>query len=372
MLDAIDTSDLAKVMHSIIQRIATGPELSKDISQEEARLGMQGILENRIDPVQAAIFFIALRMKRETDDEFKGVLDAILQATHRVTAAVDAVVDIADPYDGYNRCLPAAPFLPPLLAELGVPAVNHSLHAVGPKYGVTARHVLQAAGVDVDLDTEAAAQRLADPSIGWAYVDQSRFCPALHDLVPLRQRMIKRQALTTVEVLAKPIAGRRHTHFVTGYVHKPYPPIYAMLARHAGFDSGLIIRGVEGGVLPSLRQPGKYYAYHDFGEETEFEINPEALGIQQTVRAVPLPDDLPKSEREGDEVAIMVDVRATAKAAAEMGLAALAGNRGATYDSLVIGAALILNHVGKARSLAEGADMARAALDSGKALARVK
>lgn len=38
--------DLAKTMHSIIQRIATGPELSKDISMEEARLGMQAILEN--------------------------------------------------------------------------------------------------------------------------------------------------------------------------------------------------------------------------------------------------------------------------------------------------------------------------------------
>jgi anthranilate phosphoribosyltransferase len=133
--------DLARTMHSIIQRIATGPELSKDISVEEARLGMQAILENAVDPVQAGIFFIALRMKRESNDEFKGILDAILNATQRVTAEVDEVVDIADPYDGYNRCLPAAPFLSPLLAELGVPAVCHGLEAVGPKYGVTARHV---------------------------------------------------------------------------------------------------------------------------------------------------------------------------------------------------------------------------------------
>ena len=67
-------ADLAKIMHSIIQRIATGPELSKDISLEEARLGMQAILENAVDPVQAGIFFIALRMKRESRDEFKGIL----------------------------------------------------------------------------------------------------------------------------------------------------------------------------------------------------------------------------------------------------------------------------------------------------------
>jgi anthranilate phosphoribosyltransferase len=104
----------------------------------------------------------------------------------------------------------------------------------------------------------------------------------------------------------------------------------------------------------------------------EFDIDPVALGISQSVRAVALPDDLPKSEREGDEVAIMVDVQATAQASAEAGLAALAGNQGATYDTLALVAAMVLNHLGRARTLAEGADMARAALDSGRALARVK
>lgn len=366
------THDFPKMMQSIIQRIATGPDLSKDIAREEAYVGMKGILENQVDPVQAGIFFIALRMKRETDDEFKGILDAILEATGRVTAEVDEVADIADPYDGYNRCLPAAPFLPALLAELGLPAINHSVEAVGPKFGVTARHVLHAAGVPVDLSPAEAASRLADPALGWSYIDQARYCPSLHDLIPLRQRVIKRQAITTVEVLAKPISGRRKTHFVTGFVHKPYPPIYAMLARHAGFDSGIIVRGVEGGVVPSLRQAGKVFAYRDFGEEIEFDIDPQAIGIEQTVRSVPLPADLPRSEREGDEVAIMVDVRATAEAAARAGLAALRGERGATYDSLVFSAALTLHHAGKAESLAAAAERARVALDSGKAAERVR
>jgi len=62
---SVDT-DLQATMRSIIQRIATGPELSKDISEEEARLGTAAIFEDKVDPVRAAIFFIALRMKRET------------------------------------------------------------------------------------------------------------------------------------------------------------------------------------------------------------------------------------------------------------------------------------------------------------------
>jgi len=368
---AAPAPDLAKTMHSIIQRIATGPELSKDISMQEAKLGMQAILEDAIDPVQAGIFLIALRMKRETNDEFKGILDAILDATQRVTADVDEVVDIADPYDGYNRCLPAAPFLAPLLAELGVPAICQGLEAVGPKYGVTARHVIRAAGVNVDLTPAAAAARLSDPAIGWSYVDQAQFCPALHDLISLRTKIIKRQAVTTIETQSKPIVGRKKTHLVTGYVHKPYPPIYAMLARHAGFDSALIIRGVEGGVIPSLRQPGKATRYDNHGEEYEIDLDPTTLGIEQTVRSVPLPDDLPKTER-ADEVVIAVDINATAAAAAKAGMAALRGEKGATYDSLLLTASLIVHHVGKAASFKAAGELVRAALDSGRAAARVK
>jgi anthranilate phosphoribosyltransferase len=365
-------NETQRTMRSIIQRIATGPELSKDISMDEARLGMQAILNAEVDPVQAGIFMIALRMKRETDDEMRGVLDAVRDATGHVVADCDEVVDIADPYDGYNRCLPASPFLAPVLAECGVPAVSHGAEAVGPKFGVTHRHVLAAAGIDVDLTPAGAAARLADPAIGWSYVDQRAFAPKLHDLVPLRGTIVKRQVITTVEVMARPVHGRRKTHLVTGYVHKPYPRIYALLARHAGFDSALLVRGVEGGVVPSLRQTGVCFNYQQMGEEQSFDIDPTAIGIEQNVRAVPLPDNLPTTTRPGDEIAVAVDVPATARAAAQAGMAALEGARGPTYDSLVFSGALILWHLGREHRLRAAADRIRAVLDSGAATQRLR
>jgi anthranilate phosphoribosyltransferase len=364
-------SDPKLLMRSIIQRIATGPDLSKSISREEAYLGTKAIIDNHIDPIQIGIFFIALRMKRETMDENIGVLDAVLETTQRVTAAVDEVVDIGDPYDGYTRSLPTAPFLGPLLAEFGVHVVSHGLDRVGPKYGVTARHILQAAGVPVDLSPAQSAARLADPSLGWTYIDQAQSNPGMHNLVGLRAQMIKRQVLTTVEVLSKPISGRQKTHFITGFVHKPYPPIYAELARVAGFDSACIIRGVEGGVIPSLRQAGRYFHYHDKGAESEVAIDPTAIGIQQDVRAVPLPGSVTTAEGE-DEIVAAIDIQATARAAAEAGLAALKGTKGTFYDSLVLSGAIILQHVGKATNLADAATQIRAVLDSGRAAKRVK
>jgi anthranilate phosphoribosyltransferase len=356
----------AALMSSILKRIATGPELSKDISREEAREGMRLVLDAQVDPVQAGVFLIALRMKRETDDENRGLLEAIRDATQRATAPVDEVLDLGDPYDGYNRTLPAAPFLPPVLAACGVPTVSHGVQSMGPKYGVTHRQVLSAAGMPVDLGPEQAAARLGDPRVGWAYVDQKAFCPKLYALTQLRTLIVKRPAITTAEVMAGPVRGRRKTHLVTGYVHKPYPRIYALLARHAGFDSALIVRGVEGGVIPGLTQTGKVFRVLGGAEETAAEFKPADLGIEQSVRAPRIPGAGEEGERETP-----LDTAAVARAAAEAGKAALAGAPGPTRDCLVYGAALCLWHLGRHGSLKEAADAVRGVLDGGQALARL-
>ncbi len=365
-------ADPAALMRSILKRIATGPELSKDISREEACAGMRCVLEGQVDAVQAGIFLIALRMKRETDDENRGVLEAILEATHCATAPVDEVVDIADPYDGFNRTLPASPFLPLVLAACGVAAVSHGVQSMGPKYGVTHRQVLGAAGLPVDLETDEAAACVGDPLIGWAYVDQKAFCPKLYNLAALRTLIVKRPALTTAEVLAGPVRGRVKTHLVTGYVHKPYPRIYALLARHAGFDSALIVRGVEGGVIPALCQAGKAFHYRDRGEEQPMEFKPADLDIHQSVRAPRIPGEAASGGNDGDPEAATLDTAAVAKAAAEAGMAALAGQPGSTRDSLVYGAALCLWHLGRHGSLRSAADAVRGVLDRGKALEHLR
>lgn len=361
-------------MRSIIQRIATGPDLSKDLPEDEARAGMQMLLNNEVPSVQAGIFLIALRMKRETDDENRGVLQALIDSADIATADVDDVVDLADPYDGYTRSLLNSPFLPVLLAEMGVPCVTHGAESMGPKYGVTHRQVLRAAGLATELSPVQAAERIANPDIGWAYVDQTRFCKPLSDLHGLRDDMVKRSVLTTVEVLVGPVRGRKHTHLVTGYVHKPYPRIYCLLARHAGFNSALLVRGVEGGLIPSLRQPAKLFSYHDMGDESSVDIHPRELGIEQAERAVKIPDDLPPAPpRPGaDEITSSLNTEAVAAAAVTAARAALAGEHSATYDSLLYGAVNVLDHLRRYPDRNAAASAVRAVLDSGAALRRLE
>ena len=352
-----------------IQKVATGPEYSKNLSYEEAYAAMQYILAEDSDPVQAGVFLIALRMKRETLDEYKGVLQAVVDTAQLATADVDELVDIADPYDGHSRGLPVTAFLAPVLAACGLPAVTHGLEYIGPKYGITQRKVLRAAGVNVDLSAAEAANAVENEATGWAYVDQRHCAGKLHDLLGLRKRMIKRSVLTTIETLVKPLQARGKTYTLTGYVHKAYPPIYAELARFRGFDSAIIVRGVEGGVIPSLQQEAKLFFFENGGKESDHSINPAALSIEQSSRAVPLPKDLPPAAAGGKTD---FDVDAAAQAAADAGIAALQGKTGSARDCLVYSASICLHRLGRSKTMAEAAETVREILDSGAALARLE
>ena len=363
-----DNINAEQHMRSLLQRIATGPELSKDVSKEEARLGMEIVLQGRANPVQASLFLIALRMKRETDDEVLGVQQALLEEAEHIQARVDELVEITDPFNGYIRGLPMSPFVPAVLAACGVPSVSHGVETTGPKYGVTHYKVLFAAGENVAISMMEAAERIEDPDIGWAYVDQCVTCPKLHQLTELRDLMVKRTCLTTIEVALRPVSARNRTHLVTGYVHKAYPRVYTMLARNAGYQSALIVRGLEGGITPSLQQPSKAVHYTGEDPDQEWRLQPGMAGISgASHRAVPISGQAVKGDA---DVESAVDIDDMAAVAANCGMAALQGTRGLAYDSLVYSGSIILAHLGRG-STEQCAETVKDVLDRGLAVVRI-
>lgn len=355
-------------MRSVIQRVATGPELSKNISREEARAVMHALLDGSADPVQAAVFLIGLRMKRETDEELRGVMDALQDKTPVVTTGLDDVVSIADPYNGFNRTLQGSLFVLPVLAACGVNAYSHGVELGGPKYGVTHFNIIKALGGNPLRSTEAIAQRLSDPDIGWGYIDQRMMCPGLHELNDLRARIVKRPVLSTTEVLVCPIRGKRKTHLVTGYVHKPYRDTYCMLARHVNYDSLLLVRGTEGGIIPSFRSRAHFVRFSEDVDYDEFDLDLESMGLQRDYRAADIADDFTPANPDNSPVGMKWDLKALSDLCAEEGRKALSGTRGPIQDAAVIGAATIMWHIGREPDLPTAADKARAVIESGSAL----
>lgn len=361
-----------ELVHSVLQRVATGPELSKNISYEEAHSMMNALLQDKIDPVQAAVFLIGLRMKRETNEELKGLLDSLRDNTTHATAESSDVVVFSDPYNGFNRTLHASLFVLPVLAACGVSAYSHGVELAGPKYGVTHHQIIKSLSGDPLQSMQSVAHRLADPDIGWGYADQSQFCSPLHDLLVLRSKIIKRPALSTTEVMLTPVTGAARTHLVTGYVHKPYKETYTMLAQHMKLDSLLLIRGTEGGVIPSFRARAHFVRYMDEQPAEEHDAELEPMQLNRDYRAEDIPDNFAKPKTPLQHIGMKWDNEKLARLCADKGLSALNGEAGAVQDAAVIGTALTLWHLGKTSSLTEAADTARKAIKSGEALSRLK
>ena len=360
----------SELMRYALQQIATGPTLSKDLTREETRDAMGLILDGNADEVQAGIFLIALRMKRETDDELAGVLDAISERTPTHELDVDHLYTIVDPYDGYLRSTPSAPFLPAVLAACGLPVLTHGVSAMGPKFGASHESVLAAAGVLVANTQQQAAKQLESAECGWAYASQTALSPKLSDLTDLRTRIVKRPCLTTIEVAINPYKPKVASHLVTGFVHKPYPPIYAKLAAEGGFASSIMVRGVEGGVVPSLTQASRYFKSVDGVELEQVELDPVELDIHQEQRATPLPDSLTDDSVRSVKAPGNPFAKSLSVHAAQLGLEALNGAHGYTRDSLVYAATVVLHAQGSVSSMQAGAEKVAAVLDDGSALKR--
>ena len=355
-------------MTAYLKRVASGPTKSKDLSLEEARDGMEMILRRQISDVQSGAFLIALRMKRESDDEHRGVLEALRAATQSVTVPIPELVEISDPYDGFKRHPPTSPFLLPLLAACGLPAISHGCAVIGPKFGVTHRQIFEKANIPTLLTPAEAAKQVADSTIGWAYIDQSVFCPALYQLIELRRLIVKRPCIATLEKMCGPVRAEKN-HLFIGYVHHGYEEQIPMAARHGGYDSCLTVKGVEGGVLLPMNKAQAAYLYtHGDAVTREIVFDPAEAGINTAIRSVPLPPDCKEAES-NDTVA---------EGSARIGIAALSGvDAGAdpliapARDSLIFTASAVLVAIGRTASLREAARIVRHALDSGAAFVRL-
>ena len=338
------------VLADAIKRVATGPHLSKDLTLEDARAAMSEILSGDADEVQAAIFFIALRMKIETEDENLGILQAIQAHTQQEHASVEQLMILSDPFNGFNRHYPVMAFLPAVMAAAGLPALTQGVKTMGPKFGITHSQVLAHAGLNVDLSIKQATAQINDTNIAWAYVDQEHATPSLHALTGLRTRILKRPSLSTLEKLVMPVKASGKTHLQIGYVHKAYPKMLGWLAQKAGFDSALIVRGIEGGVIPVLTSPSR--CYRILSEELkEAGFSPSDFGIEQKNRAA-------KPDRK-DSVTVEKTV--------ELAMEALNGQEGIVFDSFVYATAMALWHTGLQASEQQASDHVREVILSGKA-----
>ncbi len=345
-----DKQDLS--IRAAIQDIAVGPDRGRDIGEDHAEEVMRQILDGNESNVQSAIFLIALRMKRESVPEFAGLFRALSSESHVTKVNGKRLLCMVDPFDGYLRNNPVSPFIPAVLAALGIPAYIHGVNSVGPKHGVTCLKVFELAGLSC-----TARDHQSDVDVaGWTFANQADYAPKLYALLDLREQLVKRTAVTTLERLLMPIQGEFGTDLALGYVHKAYPEIYAKMAKQAGFKTVTLLKGVEGGLSPALNKPMRRFIFEDDLPE---QIDEEKAVFEHPFQAT--------SKSAGNA---MLDSQDMVEQCLEQGLATLAGKPGVARDSLCLSAANLLQARSAELSMSDAVEKVQCCLDNGLALDR--
>ncbi|WP_310442158.1 glycosyl transferase [Sulfurimonas sp.] len=245
--------DFFKYIHAV----GTGVKGNRDLTFEESKTMMEEILKQEVHNEQIAAFLLGWRLKPETTDEFRGVVEASDLFIKRT--AVPNSIELGYPFDGKAN----NPFIFPLVAkvlensELNLVVVGDDLAPA--KAGITLKEV----ATNIELNKNIH------------YFDRADFFKEMHDLTPLRMRLGLRTGLNTIEKLTR-VANSEFA--ITGVFHKPYVKKYVEVFADR-YKRFALIQGNEG--TPELFSKGRLWIANGSDVE-EFIVDPAHYGINYT------------------------------------------------------------------------------------------
>ena len=253
-------------MKTYLVKIATGPKMSKDLTEAEAEDGLRLVLNGEVSPVRSALFLIAARMKLETVAENIGYWRALDGTTVKQLVNLPRLLQVADAFDGFNRVPYFGFYTLPVLAAMGFPAYGHSTLPLPPKFGITFEDLLvNHYQVPADQTFEKRKELIEKFKFGYLSTRQSH--PPLESLRDLRVEIVKRPMLATLEKMLLPLKAEKN-YLATNYFHPGYEVSMLAVAKLSGFDSVAIGNGMEGGTLFGVHKQGKVFI-ESGGEKTE-------------------------------------------------------------------------------------------------------
>ncbi len=312
----------------------------QDLTCEESEQVMNEIMDGTATHAQMGGFLTALRVKGETVDEITGcarvMRDRAIAVQPRRTDLVDTAGTGGDSAGTFNISTTAA-FV---IAGAGLGVAKHGNRAVSGQSG--SADVLQALGVNLDLDPVQVAECIDQVGIGFLFA--LRLHPAMNNVGPVRKELGIRTIFNVLGPLTNP--ARTPTQIV-GVYDAGLTMIMANVLHALGVQSAYVFHSADG--LDELTTTGiNHVARFDNGTIYEEELDACDLGLARGTR-----HDLRGGSPEQN---------------ARITHAILSGEeRGVKRDVVVLNAAAALEAAGKAADLRQGLECANAAIDSGSA-----
>lgn len=328
--------------------VLTGLTAGEHLSRQVARAAMAEILAGEATAAQIAGFVIALRAKGETTDEMVGMTSAMLDASMPLTVPLHTVDIVGTGGSGHRRkhALNVSTMASFVASAAGATVCKHGNYRASSTSG--AFDFLTALGLKVDLDGPALEACVAETGLGFALA--RLFHPAMRHAGPVRAEL----GVPTVFNLLGPIAhpGRVRRQLI-GTANEALAKQLADVCYERGVDRVWVVTGAGG--LDELSTTGPSVIF-DVGPEgvERRELDLRFLGI------VP-PDSLDAlSGGSAEENVAIFDAILTGREASPR------------RDIVVLNAGAALVIAGVVTDLAAGIREASAAIDDGRALAKLE
>jgi anthranilate phosphoribosyltransferase len=314
-----------------------------DLSRQEAHEVMGSIMSGEATPAQIAGFLIALRAKGETADEIAGCAEAMREHALPVRPQRGDLVDTAGTGGDGARTINISTAAALVAAAAGAGVAKHGNRAVSSACG--SADVLEALGFNLDLSTERVARSIDELGFGFLFAPTHH--PAMRHAAPVRSELAARTVFNVLGPLTNPAGARAQV--VGVYAPELVRTIAEVLAQ-LGATRAFVVHGAGG--IDELSPAGPNFVCEVVdGDVRARNIDPLEFGLPRCD-----PNDLRGGSPEENAAAIR---------------AVFAGEDGGRRSAILLNAAGAIAAGGHADDLREGLELAREAVDSGAAAARL-
>jgi anthranilate phosphoribosyltransferase len=327
----------------VIQELVGSLLDGRNLTRDEARDAMHEIMRGEATQAQIAGFLVALRAKGETADEIAGCAEAMRQHVLPVRPKRSDLVDTAGTGGDGKHTLNISTAAALVAAAAGVGVAKHGNRAASSQTG--SADVLEALGFDLDLAPERIAQSIDDLGFGFMFAQAHH--PAMKHAAPVRRELGTRTVFNVLGPLTNP--ARARAQVIGVYSAALVRPIAEALVQ-LGARRAFVVHGADGIDELSPTGPNLVCEVVDGGVR-ERTIDPEELGLEPC-RVEDLAGGTPAEN-------------------AELIRRVFAGEESGRRSAILLNAAGAIAAGGHADDLREGMELARTAIDSGAATARL-
>lgn len=316
----------------------------KSLSLEEAKRVMDLMLGGQATQAQIGAFLTGLRMKGETLDEIVGCATVLRDRAEHISPKAENYVDIVgtggDGSNSFNISTTSA-FV---AAGAGVPIAKHGNRAISSKSG--SGDVLEALGVNIMSEPSQVEKAVEEVGIGFMFAQV--FHKSMRNVSQARSEMGIRSIFNILGPLSNPSGAQNQ---VIGVFNPDLTEVFAQAMRMMGVQRALVVNARDGMDEISTASDTVVSEIKD-GRVVNYILTPEEFGFERTIL---------ECLQGGD-----------AKTNAAITMDILKGSTGHRRDIVLLNAAATIYVSGRADSIAEGIEIAKDSIDSGKALQKLQ